>query len=316
MASKITLAHRAQYAALRSVIGSLRYLSWERAAEIGAQIGRLGYWPLGIRRDVTVRQIAAAFPDLARSEVERIARGSYENLGRVSVEAALLSRLGASDVTSIVSGIDGWEVIERTTRTGKGLILVTGHFGNWELCAAYMAAVGMPMDAVARRMNNPLFDGYLTRTRARLGITVIHDREAVRRVPRTVKEGGLVGFVMDQGVLNLASSYVPFFGRPAKTPRGPAVFALKFDVPVVFGAAIRQPDGRYRGVVEEVKSERTGERDADVEALVAAYTAVLEKWIRTAPEQYFWQHRRWKWQPEDTPAALRDPSVATAEAIP
>jgi len=76
MASKITLAHRAQYAALRSVIGSLRYLSWERAAEIGAQIGRLGYWPLGIRRDVTVRQIAAAFPDLARSEVERIARGS------------------------------------------------------------------------------------------------------------------------------------------------------------------------------------------------------------------------------------------------
>jgi Kdo2-lipid IVA lauroyltransferase/acyltransferase len=110
-------------------------------------------------------------------------------------------------------------------------------------------------------------------------------------------------------VMGLASTYVPFFGRPAKTPRGAAVFAMKYDTPTLFVTALRQPGGRYRVSVERVPVIRTGNREADVDAIVTNYTAILERWVRTAPEQYFWHHRRWRRQPEGTPPELRDPSL-------
>jgi KDO2-lipid IV(A) lauroyltransferase len=118
-----------------------------------------------------------------------------------------------------------------------------------------------------------------------------------------------VAFVADQGVLGLASTYVPFFGRPAKTPRGAAVFALRFEVPVLFIVALRQPSGRYRLIVERIEAENTGDRERDVDSIVARFTERLEHWVRIVPEQYFWQHRRWKRQPPDTPRELRDPSA-------
>jgi KDO2-lipid IV(A) lauroyltransferase len=108
-------------------------------------------------------------------------------------------------------------------------------------------------------------------------------------------------------VLGLASTYVPFFGRPAKTPRGPAVFALKYKLPILFMAAVRQPSGKYRMVVEPVAVTESGDRDRDVDAAVARFTAVLERHVRQHPEQYFWHHRRWRRQPPDTPPELREP---------
>ena len=140
-------------------------------------------------------------------------------------------------------------------------------------------------------------------------MTIVHDSEAVRRTPRSLRAGRAVAFVADQGVLGLASTYVPFFGRPAKTPRGAAVFALRFEVPVILVVALRQPSGRFRIVVERIEAKRTSSMDRDVDAIVAAFTQHLEKWVRAVPAQYFWQHRRWRRQPPDTPAELRDPSA-------
>jgi KDO2-lipid IV(A) lauroyltransferase len=157
-------------------------------------------------------------------------------------------------------------------------------------------------------MKNPLFDRYLTETRSQIGMVVVHDADAVRRTPRSLRENRAVAFLSDQGVLGLASTFVPFFGRPAKTPRGPAVFALRLQVPVVFGAAVRQPSGKYRLVFEPIEVHDTGDRDADVDAIVARYTAALERWVRRYPEQYFWHHRRWRRQPPDTPPELREPT--------
>lgn len=303
-----TAAHLAEYAAVRGVIRGLDALSWRRASALGARLGALGYRPFGIRGDVVERQIAAAFPERDAAWVRETARASYESLGRTFIETALLSRVGREQVLGLFTGADGWEHVERAMAAGRGLILVTGHLGNWELGGAYLAARGVPLDAIARRMANPLFDGYVTRTRSRIGMRVVHDADAVRRTPRALREGRAVAFLFDQGVLGLASTFVPFFGRPAKTPRGPAVFALRLKVPVVFGVAIREPDGRYRMVLEEVRVEETGDRDRDTDAIVAAYTGTLEKYVRRAPGQYFWHHRRWRRQPPDTPPELRDPS--------
>lgn len=291
-----TLAHRAEFYALRATIAALGSMSWDAASAFGARLGLLGYRPFGIRRAVVEQQIAASFPELDAAGVARIARGAYESLGRTSVETAVLPRAGKERVLELFTRVDGWEAVEQALALGRGLIVVAGHLGNWELGGAYLAARGVPLDAIARGQGNPLFDRYLTSTRTELGIRVIHDQEAVRTTPRSLRQNRAVGFLMDQGVLGLASTWVPFFGRSAKTPRGPAVFALRLKVPVVFAAALRLPDGRFHLVFERVPVLDTGDRERDVDRIVRDYTAVLERWVRRYPEQYFWHHRRWKHQ--------------------
>ena len=303
-----TLSHRVQYGALRGVIGVLRRMGMRSAGTVGANLGMLGYRPLAIRREVVERQVRAAFPTLPAEEVQRIARASYANLGRTTAETALLPLYDRERIIDMFEEVEGWSIVEERLARGKGLILVSGHLGNWEIGGAYLAARGIPMQAVARYMENPLFDGYLTRTRERIGMRMVHDDEAVRRVPRSLREGNAVAFLVDQGAVGLASTWVPFFKRLAKTPRGPAVFALRLGAPVVFGAAIRQPSGRFRLTFEPIDSTSTGNLEADVERIVTDYTATLERWVRRAPEQYFWQHRRWKHQRPGTPPELGEPT--------
>jgi KDO2-lipid IV(A) lauroyltransferase len=306
--AEATLSHYAEYYALRGAVAALDRLSLRQAGRIGEWLGALGYRPFGIRRAVVERQVRAALPELSDADVHRVARESYENLGRTAIETALLPGRTREQVLGMFSRVDGWDVVERATARGRGVLFVTGHLGNWELAGSLVAAKGVPLEAVARRMQNPLFDRYLTSTRQSIGMNVIHDADAVRRVPRAMREQHAVAFLVDQGAVGLASTWVPFFGRLAKTPRGPAVFALRLGAPVVFGAALRQPDGRYVMGFEEVRAESTGDREADVDRIVAAYTATLERWVRRAPEQYFWHHRRWKHQRPGTPPELGDPA--------
>jgi len=302
-----TFAHRAEYVALRGAVAAIERLSFSRAGRIGERIGRLGFSPLKIRRAVVERQLRAAFPERDASDIERIARASYEHLGRTSIETAILPSCSAAEIVDLFEAVHGWDLVEQKLALGKGLIVVTGHLGNWELGGAYIAARGLPIDAVARHMANPLFDRYLTGTRQRIGMTVVHDEDAVRRVPRGLRAGRVVAFLFDQGAVGLASTWVPFFGRFAKTPRGPAVFALRLGTPVMFGVALRRPSGRYQLSFEPIDVTDTGDREADVDRIVADYTQVLERWIRRAPEQYLWHHRRWKHQRPGTPPELGDP---------
>jgi KDO2-lipid IV(A) lauroyltransferase len=302
-----TFAHRAEYAALRSAVAAMQRLSFTRAGRIGERLGGLGYAPFGIRREVVAKQLAAAFPERDAADIERIARAAYAHLGRTAIETAILPSYSRSRIVGLFEAVHGWSIVEERMARGKGLILVTGHLGNWELGGAYLAARGVPIDAVARHMANPLFDRYLTTTRQRIGMNVVHDEDAVRRVPRALRAGRAVAFLVDQGAVGLASTWVKFFGRYAKTPRGPAVFALRLGAPIVFGAAVRQPSGRYVLSFEPIDATETGDREADVDRIVAEYTAVLERWIRRTPEQYFWHHRRWKHQRPDTPPELGDP---------
>jgi KDO2-lipid IV(A) lauroyltransferase len=295
-------AHYAEYVALRGALAVMGRLGIRRASAVGARIGTAGYRPLGIRRTVVERQLAMAFPELDPVDLARVARAAYAHLGRVAVEAALLPTYGKDRVLSMFDRADNWDVVEQARASGTGILFVTGHLGNWELAGAYVAARGVPVDAVARHMANPLFDAYLTRTRERIGMRIVHDERAVGQVPRAIRAGRAVAMLTDQETVGLASTWVPFFGRLAKTPRGPAVFALRLGAPLIFGCALRQPSGLYRMSFEAVPVDRTGDLDADVDRIVAAYTAALERWVRRAPEQYFWHHRHWKYPPPAAPA--------------
>jgi KDO2-lipid IV(A) lauroyltransferase len=306
---KPTLAHRAEYYAMRGILGVLRTMSWDAACRFGERLGVLGYRPLNIRKRVVERQIGAAFPELTREQVKALARDSYAHLGRTFVESALFDTIGKQGVLDLVDEVRGWEHIDKEVAAGRGIVFVTGHHGNWELAGAYVAARGIAVEAIARAMANPLTDDYVTRVREATGMVIVHDADAVRRAPRSLRAGRSVAFIADQGVLGLASTFVPFFGRPAKTPRGAAVFALRFEVPVIFMVALRKPTGKFRVIVERIEPRRTGDMDRDVDNIVAEFTARLEHWVREEPAQYFWQHRRWRRQPPDTPAELRDPSA-------
>lgn len=305
-APRIVLRHRVEYAATRTLIGVLSLLGWRLAGRTFGILARLAYWPFGIRRGVSERQIAAAFPEFSAARVKEVAVKSYDSLGRTSLETALLPALSKEQLLEMFERVEGWELFEAARANGKGAVVVTGHLGNWEIAGAYIAA-HIPFNAVSRRMENPIFDAYLTRTRAKGGMQMIWDGDAVRQSPRMLRQNHAVAFLADQDGLGLASTFVPFFGRPAKTPRGPAVFAMRLDAPMIFGVSVRQPSGRYALLLEAVTAPRTGDRETDVDALVLAFTQKLEAMIRQYPDQYFWQHRRWRRQPDDTPAHLREP---------
>lgn len=178
--------------------------------------------------------------------------------------------------------------------------MLTGHLGNWEVAGAGMAARGIPLDVVGKGMSNRRFEEDLFEARARLGMNVIEMDDAPREVLRSLRSGRATAIVADQN-MHRHGIFLPFFDRLAATARGPAVFALRAGAPVIFGYALREPGWRQRYVIRlmPLEHEVTGDPETDIRTLMLAYHALLEEAIRSAPEQYFWQHKRWKTRPPE-----------------
>lgn len=269
----------------------------ERASDaFGRSIGRTIY-RLGLRRETVEENLQIAFPDKPDAWREEVMRASYEHLGR---EVAAMLRLSKLDPEAVVERTTtiGWDSLEESLSLGRGVLLVTGHYGNWEIAAASVAARGIPIAAIVRRQGNRIVDERLQKIRRRLGVENIYQSEAPRRVPRILRENGVVGIVGDQDARR-SGIFVPFFGRPASTHRGPALFALRLNAPVFSCVARRLPgdDVRYEIAGEKVPFTPTGVLDDDVAALTTELAARLEGQIRQDPSQYFWFHKRWKSQP-------------------
>jgi Kdo2-lipid IVA lauroyltransferase/acyltransferase len=294
--------HRAEYALARTLERAACALPEGAADALGARLGAAVY-RLGIRRRTVEENLRLAFPEAGDAWRREVARGAYRHLGREAVSMLRLSRLDPEAVVERTA-TRGWEELEEALGEGKGVILATGHYGNWEIAAAAVAARGIPVAAIVRRQGNRLVDRRLDEARRRLGVETISQRDAPSRVPRVLRRNGVVGIVGDQDARR-AGVFVPFFGRPASTHRGPALFALRFGAPVFACRARRLPPPgvRYEVAGTRVPLPRTGDLDADVHALTAELAARLEAGIREAPEQYFWFHRRWKTPPPTEPAA-------------
>ncbi|HSJ15163.1 MAG TPA: lysophospholipid acyltransferase family protein [Longimicrobiales bacterium] len=296
------LRYRLEYVLLRAAIGLLNRFPDGPAEAAGAWLGGLGYWPLRIRRAQAETNVRRAFPERDESWVQRVVRDSYRHLGRETVVMLRLSRLTPERVRERTELVD-FEKHERTVREGgRGMVVVAGHLGNWELGAAMAAARGIPMDAIAVRQKNPFFDRYIVRTRRRLGVEIIYRHRASRQALRALRAGHAVAFAADQNA-GRSGLFVPFFGRPASTFRGAALMAVRTGAPLLLAVPLRQPDGSYRMRLEDVAVDREGELDDVVYRLTAAFTAQLEAAVRAEPGQYLWQHRRWRTRPpEERPA--------------
>lgn len=257
-------------------------------------LGFVAYRLLRVRRELVERQIHDSFPERDDAWVQRVAGQSYSHLAR---EAMALLRLGDLSPEHVrqATRVVGWDAFQAAAQ-GGGVVVVTGHLGNWEVGGAALAARGLPIDVVAQRQSNPLFDEAVNGVRERLGMRVIDRREAPRRVLRSLRQGRVVAFVADQDAKR-GGAFVPFLGRPASTHRGPALFALRSGAPMFLGTATREQEGLYLVRLEPIEADRSGEPDAVVERLTAAFTRSLEREVARVPDQYFWLHKRWKTRP-------------------
>ena len=290
-----TAQDRFEYALARALEGAITHLPAAAAEPVGSAIGSLVRRPFGIRRTTVIENLRRAFPDASDSWLEETARASYAHLGREVVSMVRLSRLSREEVVALTD-VPPWPAVEAAVAEGKGALLVTGHYGNWEVAAAAVAARGVPIHAVVKPQRNRLVDRMVQDARARLGIGTVRMRRAAREVPRLLAKGGVIGIVADQDARS-SGVWVPFFGVPASTFRGPAQFAVRYGAAVFAAVARRLPDGRYRVDGDRVPVERTGDREADELRLTARLAAHLEQEIRKDPGQYFWFHKRWKTPP-------------------
>jgi Kdo2-lipid IVA lauroyltransferase/acyltransferase len=296
------LAHRVEFALARGLERAAATLPEAAADAFGRRLGRTAY-RLSIRRGVVEENVRRAYPAADDAWIRATTRAAYEHLGR---ETAAILRLSTLDPEAVVARTVpvGWDAFEEARAEGRGVILATGHYGNWEIAAATIASRGVPIAAIVRRQGNRLVDARLDLLRSRLGVETISQREAPSRVPRLLRAGGVVGIVGDQDA-RAAGVFVPFFGRPASTHRGPALFAVRLRA-AVFACVARRlpgPGVRYEVAGSRVALPDTGDVEADVRTLTASLAAHLEAEVRRAPEQYFWFHRRWKTPPPGEPSS-------------
>jgi KDO2-lipid IV(A) lauroyltransferase len=290
---KHSLSHHTEYAMARTLERAVSAMPERAADAVGRRVGRTMY-RMGIRRDTVESNLRLAFPDHSDDWIVDTMMRAYEHLGR---EVAAMMRLSKLDARAVIDRtvVNGWEEFEALRERGRGILLVTGHYGNWEIAAASVAARGIPIAAIVRRQGNRIVDQRLQLLRRNLGVETIYQGDAPTRVPRILRANGVVGIVGDQDARR-SGIFVPYFGTPASTHRGPALFALRLGAPVLSCIArrLRGNDVRYEVTGERVDFAPTGELDEDVRALTAELALRLERQVRIAPEQYFWFHKRWK----------------------
>lgn len=303
--------HQAEYGLVRLLEKLANSLPRPAADSLGERVGALVHAPLGIRRNTVLSNLRAAFPDAGEAWVQRVARAAYQHLGREAAATLRLSSLDAAAVRACTRLV-GWDQFKAGLEEGRGALLVTGHFGNWEMAAASIAARGVAIEALVKRQTNRRVDSRFESARRRLGVQTIDLDEAPRRVPRALRAGRVIGMVADQDAGQGGVS-VPFFGRPVSAHRGPALFALRLGTPVFASAMHRLPGPElaYEGIMERVPVQRSGDLEDDVRRLTADLAARLEAAVRRVPEQYFWFHRRWK----STPAKELAPETTSTISL-
>ncbi|MCH2653460.1 MAG: lysophospholipid acyltransferase family protein [Gemmatimonadetes bacterium] len=289
--------HYIEHLAFRAFSSVAIFLPEVLALSIGSFLGWITGSVLRVRRTEVDEHLFLAFPERTDAWRHDVARASYAHLGREAVATLRLSRATDKDLSERIR-IPDLALFQTAVEEGRGVILVTGHLGNWEVGGGAFTSRGISLDAIAKGMANKAIGDAIAGVRERLGIDLIHMGEVAREVPRSLLRGRVVAILADQHA-HKGGILVSFFGREASTTRAPALFAIRTGAPIFLGIALRDPGWRQRYTVslERIAFQSTGEVDADIRGLTAAHSAALERAVRLAPEQYFWQHRRWKSAP-------------------
>ena len=304
------IRHEVGYALLRALLGGARVVPLPVLRRVGAAAGRAAL-PFARRdRRRAVAHLRLAFPERDEAWRRALVRRCAAHLGTLLGEVAWLWAAPGAEILAR-SEFVGLEHLTGKLGPDRGAILVTGHCGNWEWLNLALGAHGVGMTVAAREVYDPRLDEVARRLRGRFGgETALRGKRAGGRLVHALRHGRVDGLLIDQDI-DAPGVFVDFFGRPAWTPTGAALLALRTGCPVVPGFAARLPDGRMRLAFSppvEVAAGQAG--DADVARLTAALTRHIERQVRANPEQWVWMHRRWRHQPGDGDTVWRaEPAV-------
>ncbi len=293
---------RLEYAVVRFLVGAIGMLPRPLARGLCIQLAHVvrflhrKLWRVGLRN------LRIAFPELPLRERKQILRRVYSGMGRHLAEFCLFPRYTAENVDRTVI-YEGFENFDRARRAGKGMLLLTGHFGAWEIGSFFHSLKGNPMKIVVRDLDNPLVDALVKRYRTMHGNETIDNREFLRGLLAAMRENFTVGILMDTNMTPPQGVFVDFFGVAACTAAGMARVAMKTEATVVPAYTIWDADlKKYKVCFDPpLETVHTGDPAADVITNTARYNAALETIVRRHPDQWLWVHRRWKTRPAGEP---------------
>jgi KDO2-lipid IV(A) lauroyltransferase len=275
---------------LRTVSSAGRAVSLRRARSIGAAIGELAFRTVHRERRKAVRSLATAFPEKSDAERRDIAHRTFRHLGTSLGEISWMPNLDRRvlDETTIIEGLEHFHTAVNEKR---GVVLFTGHCGNWEWMAAAIGILGFDMNVIAREIYDPRINRFIVEARERHNIKTIGrgSMAAARDILQTLRSGAVLGVLIDQNIKAEAAD-VDFFGKPAGTPIGPAKLAIRAGAMAITGFIERQGEKHLLRFQPPLATSR----DDDPVALTQLMTRAIEQQIRRVPEQWVWMHDRWK----------------------
>ncbi len=263
------------------------------ARSLGRIAGRLAYLLVPRVRKVTLQNLEAAYGHvLTAREKRRIARGAAENVGIVAAEFSRIPRLSAASIASFVS-FSGLEDVKK----GEGAFLISAHMGNWEWMAPALTAIGFQVAEVVRPLDDPRLNRFVDGTRTAQGVRTIEKEGSGADIMRLLKDGWLVGVLVDQSPREAAVP-VTFFDTPCWATVAPAMVAVRAKVPIYVVTMRRHVSGNYALTFSPpMELTRTGNLRHDLVGITQRCQDHIEAEIRKSPEQWLWLHRRWKERP-------------------
>ena len=260
---------------------------------IGGGLGTLAFWLAPQHRELACDHLRCSLTLSDERRVRTIAKQCFQHLGKTVVEFMQFPRLDREQIQRYVT-FEGVEHVEQALAHGKGAIILTGHFGNWELLAASISATVAPLTPIVRELRSPRLNALVSRYRQKAGYATIDRDTGIRQALQCLRRNELLGIVADVDT-TVSGVFVDFFGRRAYTPYSPVAIALKTGATILPTFIIRQPDGSHRAIIESpLALKRTDAKEKDLVINTQKFTKIIESYIRQYPAQWIWMHRRWK----------------------
>lgn len=283
------LLGKAAPAVVRGLRGWLRKKNPQQVQRLGERLGRLWMRRDRKRRDTAIENLGMAMPALSRPEREALTERVFVHFGRAAIEFLAGTQETLEQIES-TTDFEGTERLDAALAQGKGVLLITGHIGNWERVSAWLSMKGYKLNVVARDADQGDLNQLVNERREGPGTRVIPRGNAARPILERLKANEIVGILPDQ---NAEDIFIPFFGKPAGTNLGPGVIQARTQSVVLPVYCVRQPNGRYRMVFDEYLEPDPG-FETKGEGLMRAINRWLEGVIRAYPEQWLWVHDRWR----------------------
>lgn len=262
-------------------------------------MGECAFFLATRHKNTALKNLRFAYGDeKSESEIRQIAKSIFRNLGESFFEVLCIPKFTAQNIDKYIK-IDGRERVEKVLSQRRGFIVLSAHFGNWELLAGYFGLKGYPVTVLARRLRFEKYDKFINALRKRMKVNIIMRDESAKVILRMLKEGKPIAIMPDQDIDSIEGVFVDFFGHPAYTPTAPVTLALATAVPIIPMFIVRERAGHRIYVEEPLELEITGNKDLDIKVNTEKWSKMVELYIRRYPSQWVWMHNRWKTKYED-----------------